>query len=125
VAVSSTIVVFAGILLGWFLYSRPETRAAAVASSFKSVHTAMREKFYFDHFYDKVLISSIYNNFARVLNFIEVNIIINFLVNGFAYISRQIGKALRMTITGQLQHYTLYMVGGVVILVIVFLQYYG
>jgi NADH-quinone oxidoreductase subunit L len=125
VAGISTLVVFAGILLGWKLYSGDAAPAGRVKAQFPWCYKVLENKFYFDHFYDGVLVAVIYNGIGKILNYIEVNFFINFLINGFAYIVRVVGRAARGTITGQLQHYTLYMVSGVVVLVVIFLNYFG
>ncbi len=124
VAGISTLVVFAGILIGWKLYTGEAEPAHRLKAQYPCLYKVLENKFYFDHFYDGVLVAVIYNGIGKILNFIEVNIFINFLINGFAYNVRVVGRALRGTITGQLQHYALFMVSGVVVLVLIFLQYF-
>ncbi|MFQ5459521.1 MAG: hypothetical protein ACE5EL_01885 [Anaerolineae bacterium] len=120
VAIISTAAVFIGIIVGWIMYTRKDIKEDPLAAATGPFYRALENKFYFDHFYDNFLVAKVYNNVAAISNYIEVNIIINFFINGSAYLTRQIGKALRVTITGQLQHYTLYMAGGVLVLVIVY-----
>lgn len=116
----STAAVFLGILIGWILYSKKDIKSDPLAEATGPVFRALEERLYIDHFYDRFIVAKVYNNIAAISNYIEVNIVINFLINGSAYITRQIGKALRSTITGQLQHYTLWMVGGALILMIIY-----
>ena len=120
VAITSTIAVFIGIAIGWTIYSRKLIDNNAIAAKFSGFHTALQNRLYIDHFYDRVIVAGIYNNIARVFNFIEVFIIIHFILNGTAYVTRQIGKGLRLTISGQLQHYAFGMVGGVLVLMIIY-----
>ena len=120
VAITSTIAVFIGIIIGWFIYSKKSIDNNAIAARFSGFHKALQNRLYIDHFYDRVIVAGIYNNIARVFNFIEVYLIIHFALNGIAYVTRQVGKALRLTISGQLQHYAFAMVGGVLVLMIIF-----
>lgn len=120
VAITSTIAVFIGILIGWTVYSKKSIDDRALAARFGGAYRALQQRLYIDHFYDRVIVAGIYDNLAKVLNFIEVNIIIHFVINGTAYVTRQVGKGLRMTVSGQLQHYAFAMVGGVLVLTIIF-----
>ncbi|MBI5893415.1 MAG: NADH-quinone oxidoreductase subunit L, partial [Deltaproteobacteria bacterium] len=117
VAGLSTIVVIAGIALGYIIYCR-ELKKDPLADN--ALYKLAHHKFYFDEFYDNFIVAKIYNGIAKVCNFSEVNLIIHFFVNGFAYLTRELGKVLRLTTSGQLQHYTLVMVAGVVVLVLLF-----
>jgi len=116
----STAAVFLGIIIGWMMYTRKGIKSDPLAAATGPFYTALENKFYFDHFYDRFVVARVYNNIAAISNYIEVNIVINFLINGAAYITRQIGRALRVTITGQLQHYTLFMVAGALVLMIIY-----
>ncbi len=124
VAGLSTLVVFAGIVVGWKLYTGEAEPAHRLKAQWPCFYKVLENKFYFDHFYDGVLVGVIYNGIGTIFNYIEVNIFINFFINGFAYLVRLTGRAMRGTVTGQLQHYSLYMVSGVVVLVLIFLQYF-
>jgi NADH-quinone oxidoreductase subunit L len=120
VAITSTIAVFIGIAIGWAIYSKKSIDNNAIAARFSGFHTALQHRLYIDHFYDRVIVAGIYNNIAKIFNFIEVNIIIHFAINGIAYVTRQVGKGLRLTVSGQLQHYAFAMVGGVLVLMVIF-----
>lgn len=120
VAVTSTIAVFIGIFVGWLIYSKKAIDNKQLAANWPGVYAALVNRLYIDHFYDTVLVKGIYNGIARISNYIEVYIIINFMINGTAYITREIGKGLRLTISGQLQHYALAMVGGVLVIMMMY-----
>jgi len=119
VAAISTGAVFVGIIIGYIMYTKRGIKSDPLANMLGPAYVALENRLYFDHFYDGIIVARIYNNIARISNYIEVNIIINFLINGSAYIVRQVGKALRCTITGQLQHYALLMIGGALVLMII------
>ncbi|MBI5588347.1 MAG: NADH-quinone oxidoreductase subunit L [Deltaproteobacteria bacterium] len=120
VASLSTIAVLGGILLGWSIYSRKGMKSDVMAERLPFTYKFLENRFYIDHIYDTYFVAWIYNGLAKILNYIEVNIIIIFIINGSAYTVRQIGKGLRLTTTGQLQNYAFVMVGGVLVLMIIF-----
>ena len=117
VAGLSTAVVIAGIALGYIVYCK-ELKSDPLAKNV--LYNLAHNKFYFDEFYDNIIVAKVYNGIGRICNFAEVNFIIIFFVNGFAYLTRETGKVLRLTTTGKLQHYALVMVAGVVVLVLFF-----
>ncbi|HHL40409.1 MAG TPA: NADH-quinone oxidoreductase subunit L [Deltaproteobacteria bacterium] len=121
VAGLSTAAVFAGIVIGWLVYVKETVSPSMLQTRYRAVYDMLAARFYFDDFYDNVLVAGVYNGIARVCNFLEVNFIINFLVNGTAYLTRETGKALRLSITGKTQHYAYIMVGGALVLAFVFI----
>ncbi len=121
VAILSTLVVLAGILVAWLIYQRGFVRAEVIANHCHPLYRVLENRFYIDDFYDRVIVERIYNGIGRAFNFTEIHIIIGFFVNGSAFITREIGKALRLLTTGRLQEYALLMVGGVVILLFFFI----
>ncbi|MFQ5586863.1 MAG: NADH-quinone oxidoreductase subunit L [Thermodesulfobacteriota bacterium] len=116
----STIVVLAGIGFGYQLYYKGSVSAHGFVISFPRIHRALVNKLYFDHFYDTIVVGKIYNGIARLVNFIEVDLIIKGGVNGLAYITRELGKGLRLSQTGKVQHYAFIMIGGVLLLLLFF-----
>lgn len=120
VASLSTIAVLGGLLLGWVIYARDNMKSDVMEEALPFTYKFLENRFYIDHIYDTYLVAWLYNGLARILNYFEVNIIINFIINGMAYFTRQIGKALRLTTTGQLQNYAFVMVSGVLVLMIIF-----
>ncbi len=120
VAISSTIVVFAGIIVGYLTYYTGTINPDRMYLRFRGAYALLENRFYIDHFYDNFIVAKIYNQVARISTYIEVNIIINFMINGSAYIVRHVGLFLRSTITGGVQHYAFFMVSGVVALIILY-----
>ena len=116
----STIVVLAGIGFGYQLYHKKSVSAQGFVVSFPRIHKALVNKLYFDHFYDTIIVAKIYDGIGRLVNFIEVDLIIKGSVNGLAYITREFGKRLRLSETGQVQHYAFIMIGGVLLLLLFF-----
>ena len=116
----STIVVLAGIAFGWQIYYKESVSASGFVVSFPRIHKALLNKFYFDHFYDTIVVEKIYNGVGRLVNFVEVDLIIKGGVNGLAYITRELGKGIRLSQTGKVQHYAFIMMGGVLLLLLFF-----
>ncbi len=121
VAGTSTLFVLAGMAVGWAIYQKKTIGTELFTNHLEPVYDAVRNKFYIDDVYDNVLVARVYNGISWFLNFFEVNFIINFFVNGTAYLTRELGKLLRRAQTGMLQHYTLIMAGGVLFMIFVFL----
>ena len=121
VAATSTIFVLSGMAVGWAIYQKKAVGTEIFTNHLRPVYDFVRNKFYIDDVYDNVLVARVYDGIAWFLNFFEVNFIINFFVNGTAYLTRECGKLLRLMQTGMLQHYTLIMVGGVLFMIFVFL----
>ena len=121
VAILSTVVVLAGILVAWLIYQRRAIEAEMIANHCHPIYRLLERRLYIDDFYDRVIVAKIYNGMARMFNFMEIHLIIGLMVNGTAFLTREAGKALRMITTGRLQEYALFMVGGVVILLLFFI----
>jgi NADH-quinone oxidoreductase subunit L len=120
IALFSTVLALVGIALGWLIYARGSINIDRIKSHW--VHGWVANKFYFDEFYDNIVVGKIYNGIGKIFNFLEVNLVINFFVNGFAFLSREIGKLLRQTQTGLLHNYAFIMVMGVVVLLFLFVM---
>ena len=120
VAYLSSFVVLLGLFLGWLIYQKRMIDTDIFTNRLNWLYRLLQNKFYVDEFYDNFVVGKIYNGLGRIFNFIEVNVVINFLVNGFAYLARGLGKLLRLSISGHLENYTLIMVGGAAILILIF-----
>ncbi|EEF60821.1 NADH-quinone oxidoreductase subunit L [Pedosphaera parvula] len=73
----------------------------------------MRNKFYFDEFYEHVLIPCTQEALAKLANGIDRWIIGGFMVRGTQGTTEFIGRALRLVQTGSLQTYAFLLVAGV------------
>jgi len=84
--------------------------------------TVLREKFYIDRFYDRVLVP-IQNSFAAVIHFLDELVINGLLVGGLSRGAASVGQLCRRVQSGKLQAYA-FAVGLGVILVIYFTVFY-
>jgi NADH-quinone oxidoreductase subunit L len=76
---------------------------------------AMRNGFYFDELYDKILIPHTQDALARLADRFDRWIIAGFMVRGTQGTTEIIGRALRMLQTGSLQTYAFLLVTGVAV----------
>lgn len=143
--VLSIIVAGLGILLSWLFYHRRRFSAESVATKFSSVYNLFWNKYYFDEFYDGVLVAlTVWK--SRLFAKFDLSII-DGIVNGVATITRQIfaafvgffdnrvvdgivnrvaevtwaaGGRIRRIQTGAIQTYLFVVLGGIVLIILIF-----
>ena len=134
-----------GILLSYLFYHRKTFSAEAVATKFRPIYNLFWNKYYFDEFYDGVLvgftvltakgfglfdlhiIDRIVNGVAYTVQAIVAafagwfdNTYVDGMVNGVAKITWSFGGRMRRIQTGKIQSYLLIVLGGVAVLVFIF-----
>ncbi|MEK7818869.1 MAG: NADH-quinone oxidoreductase subunit L [Bacteroidota bacterium] len=133
-----------GILIAFATYYWKKISADNIAAKVPSVYLFLKNKWYFDEFYDKTIIaltigiSKFFNWFdAKIVDGIVNgvasttkhtafgsgrfdNVVVDGFVNGVAYVSGLIGLVLRKIQTGKVQTYIIYVVFGVVILFFIY-----
>ena len=134
-----------GILLSYLFYHRKIFSAEAVATKFRPIYNIFWNKYYFDEFYDGVLvgftvlvakglglfdlciIDRIVNGVAYTVQAIVAafagwfdNTYVDGMVNGVAKITWSFGGRMRRIQTGKIQSYLLIVLGGVAVLVFIF-----
>jgi len=115
-AVVSTVVAVAGIFLAYMMYYRRAWSAEAVGRRFSSVYTLLSAKYYFDEFYEDVLVRSFfYGGVARILDWGDKNIV-DRIANMIGWFGANVGSMLRQFQTGQIQQYAAAISIGVTII---------
>ncbi|MDB6109450.1 MAG: Proton-translocating NADH-quinone oxidoreductase, chain, partial [Pedosphaera sp.] len=76
---------------------------------------AMRNAFYFDDLYEKILIPCPQEALAKLADAIDRRIIAGFVVRGSQGTTELVGRALRLLQTGSLQTYAFLLVAGVAV----------
>ena len=134
-----------GILLSYLFYHRKTFSGEAVATKFMPIYNLFWNKYYFDEFYDGVLvrftvltakgfglfdlhiIDRIVNGVAYTVQAIVAafagwfdNTYVDGMVNGIAKITWSFGGRMRRIQTGKIQSYLLIVLGGVAVLVFIF-----
>ena len=143
--VLSIIVAGLGILLSWLFYHRRSLSAESVATRFRPLYNLFWHKYYFDEFYDGVLVAltvwkarlfaqfdgtvvdGIVNGVGKVTRdflavFIGVfdNRVVDGLVNQVAEVTWAVGGRVRRIQTGAIQTYLFVVLAGIVLLILVF-----
>ena len=143
--VLSIIVAGLGILLSWLFYHRRSLSAESVATRFRPLYNLFWHKYYFDEFYDGVLVAltvwkarlfaqfdgtvvdGIVNGVGKVTRdflavFIGVfdNRVVDGLVNRVAEVTWAVGGRVRRIQTGAIQTYLFVVLAGIVLLILVF-----
>ena len=143
--VLSIIVAGLGILLSWLFYHKRRFSAESVATTFRPVYTLFWNKYYFDEFYNGVLVAltvwksrlfakfdlsiidGIVNGvatitravFAAFIGFFD-NRVIDGIVNRVAKIIWSVGGRIRRIQTGAIQTYLFVVLGGIVLIILIF-----
>ncbi len=143
--VLSIIVAGLGILLSWLFYHKRRFTAESVATTFRPVYTLFWNKYYFDEFYNGVLVAltvwksrlfakfdlsiidGIVNGvatitraiFAAFIGFFD-NRVIDGIVNRVAKVIWSVGGRVRRIQTGAIQTYLFVVLGGIVLIILIF-----
>ena len=143
--VLSIIVAGLGILLSWLFYHKRRFSAESVTNTFRPVYNIFWNKYYFDEFYNGVLVAltvwksrlfakfdlsiidGIVNGvatitraiFAAFIGFFD-NRVIDGLVNRVAKIIWSVGGRIRRIQTGAIQTYLFVVLGGIVLIILIF-----
>ena len=134
-----------GILLSWLFYHRRTLSAESVATTFRPVYNLFWNKYYFDEFYNGVLVAltvwksrlfaqfdgsvvdGIVNGvgtitrdiFAAFIGFFD-NRIVDGIVNRVADVTWAVGGRIRRIQTGAIQTYLIVVLGGIVLIILIF-----
>ena len=75
---------FIGILAAWVGYIKKPELPEKISNQFSIAHKVLVNKYYFDHFYEKVIAKNTAKLGSVFWNFGDIKIIDDFLVNGTA-----------------------------------------
>jgi NADH-quinone oxidoreductase subunit L len=133
-----------GILLSWLFYIRRRFHSEAVQAAFPEIHRTLENKYWFDEFYrdhvvanvlrlakfsggvDKYLVDGLVNGTGYLTRFAgDVSghldrLFVDGLVNAIGDVLRGIGSMVSSWQTGRVQNYFLGLVGGLVVLILVY-----
>ena len=143
--VLSIIVAGLGILLSWLFYHKRRFSAESVVTAFRPIYNVFWNKYYFDEFYNGVLVAltvwksrlfakfdlsiidGIVNGvgtitraiFAAFIGFFD-NRVIDGIVNRVAKVIWAVGGRIRRIQTGAIQTYLFVVLGGIVLIILIF-----
>ena len=143
--VLSIIVAGLGILLSWLFYHRRTLSAESVANSFRPLYNLFWHKYYFDEFYDGVLVAltvwkarlfaqfdgSVVDGIVNGVGVVTRDILAAFtgafdnrvvdgIVNRVAQVTWAVGGRIRRIQTGAIQTYLFVVLAGIVLLILIF-----
>ena len=107
---------FIGILAAWVGYIKKPELPEKISNQFSIAHKVLVNKYYFDHFYEKVIAKNTAKLGSMFWNFGDIKIIDDFLVNGTAIRIQKLSTISKRMQTGYIYHYALMMVIGLSLL---------
>ena len=143
--VLSIIVAGFGICLSWLFYHRRTLSAESVATTFRPIYNLFWHKYYFDEFYDGVLVAltvwkarlfaqfdgSVVDGIVNGVGVVTRDILAAFVgffdnrvvdgfVNRVAQVTWAVGGRIRRIQTGAIQTYLFVVLAGIVLLILIF-----
>ncbi|PIQ84575.1 MAG: NADH-quinone oxidoreductase subunit L [Candidatus Omnitrophica bacterium CG11_big_fil_rev_8_21_14_0_20_63_9] len=110
----SIAVVAVGLLLAWLIYSRGTVSAQQLVQALALPYSFLQRRYYIDEIYMWYVETVQQRWIAGACAWVERVIIIGFLVNGTARLTRRAGHILRLWQTGRVQTYVLGFLLGIV-----------
>ena len=116
----SVAVAAVGILVATAIYLWPRLSLTVVGRPFRGIHRLMYQRYYMDHLYEGQIVSrGVYRGIGALLDWFDRRIVDN--VAEFAgWVSRNIGRAISLAQTGQVQGYAVGISVGVAAIVVGF-----
>ena len=114
VALVSTGAVAAGLLLAWLIYVKHALSAQQLVQALALPYTFLKRRYYIDEMYTWYVVRVQQRLIAGLCAWVERSVIIGFMVNGTAWLTRAFGRAIRLCQTGTVQTYVLGFLLGVV-----------
>lgn len=121
IAVTSSIVALSGILLAFIIYFFKWIKSDSLKKISGPVYTLLENKYYIDELY-MFLIKNIFFVITEAVKWFDRNVV-DGIVNFAAFMTRWGGSKLKLTTTGRVQSYALYIFGGLVVVIIAFAIY--
>jgi NADH-quinone oxidoreductase subunit L len=114
--VLSVIVVFAGILLAWFVYGAAPVRADEIGRPRTVVHRLLLNAWYVDWLYDRAIVRPLFALSAFFAQLVDARVV-DGAVNGLGRAVMAWAQSLRRLQTGYVVNYALTMLAGAVAIV--------
>jgi NADH-quinone oxidoreductase subunit L len=111
----SVAVALAGIALGWRMYSRGVEADRALARRLPALRETLAHAYYIDETYDHAIVAKVVNGARWLWRAVDVGFI-DAVANGVATAARALGDSWRRAASGNVQHYALVLLLGVVAL---------
>ena len=118
IAVPSVLIALVGISLAFLLYKKENPMVPAIVRKLGIFYTLAYNKFYIDEMYLFVTKKILFNLVSQPVAWFDRHIV-DGAMNGIAWIVSQSSEKIKGIQSGQLQHYALAFVSGVLILVLI------
>jgi NADH-quinone oxidoreductase subunit L len=120
IAVSSVIIGILGVAAAYVLYQKESAVPEMISSSMGNVYSTIHNKFYVDEIYLFVTKRILFNLVSRPVAWFDRNVV-DGIMNRIAWVIGLFSEKIKGLQSGQLQHYALVFVSGVILLVLVLL----
>jgi len=117
---ASVAAAFAGIALAYVFYVRSPQIPADLARRFRAVHQMLLDKYWVDELYQTTFVGGAYALALALWRFVDATLI-DGIVNGVAAVIASQSAVWRRLQTGNVQHYALTFLAGVIVIVGYFL----
>jgi len=114
VATTSMTVVGVGLFLAWLIYYKQKLSAQQVVHALALPYSFLQRRFYVDEFYNWYVDTIQQKLIAGFCALVERYIIIGVMVNGTAWMTRGMGRVIRLFQTGKVQAYVLAFLLGII-----------
>ena len=105
IALGSSAMALAGIVLAWLFYDVKVLSADRVRTALRPIHYVLEHKYFLDELYEGIVVKVVtYNGIARFLAWFDATIV-DGIANGVATSMRVSSSGLRLVQTGQVQVY--------------------
>jgi NADH-quinone oxidoreductase subunit L len=118
--VLSVVVVFAGILLAWFMYSSAPVRAETIGQGRTAIARFLLNAWYIDWLYDRAIVRPLFAFSVFLARVFDLGVI-DGVVNGLGRVVVAWAAGLRRAQTGYVVNYALTMLAGAVVFIAFFL----
>jgi NADH-quinone oxidoreductase subunit L len=105
-----------GVVVAWFLYLKRPAFPAAIAQTFKPIHSLLLHKYWFDELYAWLFAGGARAIGSGLWRFGDVKVIDGFFVNGAAHVVGWFSGVIRRFQSGLIYHYAFTMIIGVFVL---------
>ena len=119
IAISSTLIALAGIGFAWALYCRKLLDVRIVRDGFFPIRVIAEQKFFMDRIYEDLFAKTLFQRaWNRLVELVDTYIV-DGIVNGSGWLTREASARVGIIQTGQLQLYGAGIAAGVVVIVAV------
>ncbi|MGC8823207.1 MAG: NADH-quinone oxidoreductase subunit L [Bacteroidales bacterium] len=112
------------ILIAALWYAKPTNYPDNVVAALKSIYRWTYRKFYFDELYLFITHKIIFNLIGRPIAWFDRHVV-DGIMNGLAWGSMNISYAIKNLQSGNVQSYTMYFLGGLIVLLSILLYAFG